>query len=98
MELPPAKLPERHGGEEDALPVHGLGVPPVGRLHADPELQALIDRHGLTDRLELQGAFCLDRCGAGGSLEFEGRVTSGLAGANLEEIFRTEVLARLEVD
>lgn len=62
-----------------------------------PKLQALIDRHGLTDRLELQGAFCLDRCGAGGSLEFEGRVTSGLAGANLEEVFRTEVLARLEV-
>lgn len=63
-----------------------------------PKLQALIDRHGLTDRLELQGAFCLDRCGAGGSLEFEGRVTSGLSGADLDEVFRTEVLARLEVD
>jgi NADH:ubiquinone oxidoreductase subunit E len=63
-----------------------------------PKLQALIDRHGLAESVELKGAFCLDRCGTGGSLEFEGRVVTGLVSSDLEEVFRAEVLARLASD
>jgi len=63
-----------------------------------PTLQALIERHGLADRLDLEGAFCLDRCGAGGALELDGCVVSGLLSANIEDVFRTEILARFEVE
>lgn len=59
-----------------------------------PKIETLIRAHGLEDRLELRGAFCLDRCGAGGTLEFEGRVVTGIVGADLAEIFRAEILPR----
>jgi NADH:ubiquinone oxidoreductase subunit E len=60
-----------------------------------PRIESLIREHGLEERLELKGAFCLDRCGAGGTLELEGRVMTGIVGADLGEIFRTEIVPRL---
>ncbi len=57
-----------------------------------PGLEALIRRHGLDERLKLQGAFCLDNCQNGCSLKFKDRIFSGLNERNLTEIFEREIL------
>ena len=63
-----------------------------------PRIEALIAKHGLTGSLELKGAFCLDRCGAGGALELDGHVVTGIVGADLDEVFRLAVLPHMTGD
>jgi len=57
-----------------------------------PALERLLDQHGLRDRVELKGAFCLDVCQQGRAAKFEGRVLIGLSAENLAARFAAEIL------
>lgn len=68
----------------------------AGGFRLIPQLESLIDKYGLRDRLELKGAFCLETCMQGRSLKFEGQVLTGLSPADLETRFRDEILPRIK--
>jgi len=57
-----------------------------------PVLEELIRRHGLGERLLLKGAFCLESCQEGCSLEFDGHVFTGIDEKNIGEFFEREIL------
>jgi NADH:ubiquinone oxidoreductase subunit E len=57
-----------------------------------PILEGLIARHGLTGRLVLKGAFCLENCPLGRALKFRDRVVAGLDDQQVESWFEREVL------
>ena len=46
----------------------------------------LLKEHGLADKIELQGSFCMERCGEGINWEIDGKVESSL---NADEGFKT---------
>lgn len=57
-----------------------------------PVLQRLIEQHGLTDCVELKGAFCLEACQQGRAVKFAGRVLTDLTEDNLPQRFAAEIL------
>jgi NADH:ubiquinone oxidoreductase subunit E len=68
----------------------------LGGFRLVPQIEGFIRRHGLEGRLELKGAFCLEKCEQGRSLKFCGRVLTGLTEDNLEERLLREVAPHLE--
>jgi NADH:ubiquinone oxidoreductase subunit E len=61
-----------------------------------PVLESLIREHGLTGRLVLKGAFCLETCQQGCSLKFGNRIFTGLDEPKLRELFAREILPQLQ--
>lgn len=70
----------------------------LGGFRLVPQIEAFIHQHGLEDRLELKGAFCLEKCEHGRSLKFQDRVHTGLTPENLETRLLNEILPRLAHD
>jgi NADH:ubiquinone oxidoreductase subunit E len=64
----------------------------LGGYRLRPMLEDLIRRYELQERIELKGAFCLERCEHGRSLKFEDRVLTGLTADNVADRFFAEVL------
>ena len=67
----------------------------LGGFRLIPRLEGLLQRHGLADRVELKGAFCLEVCERGRSVRVGGQVLTGLTPENLEERFLSEILPRI---
>ncbi len=67
----------------------------LGGYRLIPILQGLIRSHGLNDRLELKGAFCLETCNLGRSLRFGDEVLTGLNEENIVRRFEAEILPRV---
>ena len=57
-----------------------------------PVLEELIAKHGLKERLQIKGAFCLETCQEGRSLKFRNRIYTGLDEERLNQIFEKEIL------
>jgi NADH:ubiquinone oxidoreductase subunit E len=64
----------------------------LGGFRLIPQIEEILQRHGLADRVELRGAFCLEKCELGRSVKFGDRVFTGLTPDNLEERLTREVL------
>lgn len=68
----------------------------LGGYRLLPVLEKLIEQHGVQDRLEVKGAFCLETCQQGRSMKFADRVFTGLDEPTLEAIFVREILPQLK--
>ena len=66
---------------------HQLGV-----FHLLPKLQGLLEKHGLTGRIKVKGAFCVGPCMQGVVLKFRDIQYLGYNAANAEEKFERELL------
>lgn len=62
------------------------------------EISGAIERHGLKGKVVLKGAFCLETCLAGLSIEFDDEVITGVTSENLESIFAEQILPRVRPD
>ena len=71
---------------------HKLGVQTV--LH---RMQRLLDVHGLADRVELRGSFCLGPCGQGIVMRFGETYFTHLSPDNIEQRFEEEILPVIRV-
>ena len=60
-----------------------------------PRLQDLIVKYRVADQLELKGAFCLGVCARGVVLKLEDELILDVNKKNVEEKFRSEILAKL---
>jgi NADH:ubiquinone oxidoreductase subunit E len=60
-----------------------------------PALERLLELHGLRERVELKGAFCLEACQQGRNAKFAGHLLTALTEENLAERFAAEILPRL---
>ncbi len=69
----------------------------LGGYRLLPVLEKLIEEHGVKDRLEVKGAFCLETCQQGRSLKFASRIFTGLDEHTLEALFVREILPQLKV-
>ena len=58
-------------------------------------LQALVKEHGLDDRVELAGTFCMDNCQKGVCVTLDGKLYS-LSPDTTDSFFTTEVLGKLQ--
>lgn len=70
---------------------HQLGV-----YEILPKLQNLICKHGLEDRVELKGAFCLVTCSEGVVMKFREQHFTRISAENVEEKFASEILPCIE--
>lgn len=82
----------RVNGKQTLYLCMGSACHQAGGFRLISQLEELIAKYDLRDRLELKGAFCLETCMQGRSLKFEGRVLTGLSPADLERRFQTEIL------
>lgn len=57
------------------------------------KFQELVAKHGLKDKVELEGTFCMGRCQAGVNVTVDGEVFSVLPDG-AEEFFDSHILAR----
>ena len=64
----------------------------LGGFRLLPQIEEILRRRGLADRIELRGAFCLEKCELGRSLKFGDRVFTGLTPDNLEARLTAEIL------
>jgi NADH:ubiquinone oxidoreductase subunit E len=67
----------------------------LGGYRLLPVLEKLIEKHGVKDRVEVNGAFCLETCQQGRSMKFADRVFTGLDEPTLEALFIREILPHL---
>lgn len=58
-------------------------------------LQQLVQEHGLSDRVELAGTFCLGKCQTGVNVNVDGLDLS-VSPETVDEFFQKEVLAKLQ--
>ena len=58
-------------------------------------LQQLVQEHGLSDRVELAGTFCLGKCQTGVNVNVDGLYLS-VSPETVDEFFQKEVLAKLQ--
>ena len=58
-------------------------------------LQALVKEHGLDDKVELSGTFCMDNCQKGVCVTLDGKLYS-LSPDTTDSFFTTEVLGKLQ--
>ena len=56
------------------------------------ELENLIAKADLADRVELVGAFCMEQCSTGVSIRVGNKTYSGLQPADAESFFRAEIM------
>jgi NADH-quinone oxidoreductase subunit G len=61
-------------------------------------LEGAILRHGLRGKIELQGAFCLNRCLEGVAVSVNGQPVPRVTEENVEDIFRAYVLGEVNLD
>lgn len=66
---------------------HQLGV-----YEVLPQLQELIIRHELEDKIELKGSFCLETCSVGIVMKFKEKVFTQINPENIETKFQQEIL------
>ncbi|MBT9176434.1 MAG: hypothetical protein DDT20_00753 [Firmicutes bacterium] len=59
--------------------------------------QAIL-RHGLRGRIELQGAFCMNRCLEGVAVAVNGEPLPRVTEENVEDLFCTYVLGKVNLD
>ena len=57
-------------------------------------LQQLVTEHGLDDKVQLQGSFCMGRCQAGVNVMVDG-VHHSVSPDTVDEFFRSVILAGL---
>lgn len=55
----------------------------------------LIDKYGVSDKIELRASFCMGRCSDGVSVKADQNYVLGVNGANAEEKFVKEILPLL---
>ncbi|MGP1385051.1 MAG: (2Fe-2S) ferredoxin domain-containing protein [Thainema sp.] len=70
---------------------HQLGVYDVL-----PKLQALIQKHGLEQEIELKGSFCLETCSQGIVMKFHDTCFSNISPQNVESKFEAEILPKIQ--
>jgi NADH:ubiquinone oxidoreductase subunit E len=58
-------------------------------------LQRLIQRRGLEARVDLSGAFCMERCSLGVTVRVDDRVYSQVMPEEVETFFENEVLPKV---
>lgn len=66
---------------------HQLGV-----YEVLPQLQELIVRYELQDKIELKGSFCLETCSVGIVMKFKEKVFTQINPENIESKFSEEIL------
>lgn len=66
---------------------HQLGV-----YEVLPQLQELITRYELEDKIELKGSFCLETCSVGIVMKFKEKVFTQINPENIESKFSKEIL------
>ncbi|MCT7969301.1 (2Fe-2S) ferredoxin domain-containing protein [Laspinema sp. D1] len=66
---------------------HQLGV-----YEVLPQLQELISRYELEDKIELKGSFCLETCSVGIVMKFKEKVFTKINPENIETKFQQEIL------
>ncbi|MCT7960928.1 (2Fe-2S) ferredoxin domain-containing protein [Laspinema sp. D1] len=66
---------------------HQLGV-----YEVLPQLQELITRYDLEDKIELKGSFCLETCSVGIVMKFKEKVFTKINPENIETKFQQEIL------
>ncbi|MBO0349118.1 (2Fe-2S) ferredoxin domain-containing protein [Phormidium pseudopriestleyi FRX01] len=66
---------------------HQLGV-----YEVLPQLQELIIRYELEDKIELKGSFCLETCSVGIVMKFKEEVFTQINPENIETKFQEEIL------
>ena len=62
-----------------------------------PRVQALLELHNLTHRVELKGAFCLGQCGQGIAMRYGDTGFTNIRPSNVDEKFEEEVLPVIQV-
>lgn len=68
----------------------------LGSYEVIRKLQQLIERHHLTNQVELKASFCLGECQAGVTISYEDTIYTALTQANIEEFFYKHVLEATE--
>lgn len=61
-----------------------------------PQLEHLLASHGLAEKVELKGAFCLGNCAEGITLQCGETILGGVRPENLTEKFSGEILPLLQ--
>lgn len=61
------------------------------------QLQALISEHGLQDRVDVVGTFCLEHCSMGVTLRVDGQIFPEILPRSVAGFFRQEILPRVRV-
>ncbi|HHT05146.1 MAG TPA: (2Fe-2S) ferredoxin domain-containing protein [Hydrogenispora sp.] len=64
----------------------------LGSYEVIRELQQLLERHGLTDRVELKASFCLGHCQAGVTVCYDGVVHTALTKEKIGAFFDKYIL------
>jgi NADH:ubiquinone oxidoreductase subunit E len=59
-------------------------------------LQTSINSHGLEDKVDLVGTFCLDHCSMGVTLKIDDQVFEGVCPESVATLFAQEILPRVE--
>ena len=59
-------------------------------------LETLIAKEGLQDRLELIGAFCMERCSSGVSIRVGAEIYEGLHPEDAETFFYNEIVPQVQ--
>lgn len=66
-----------------------------GSYNIIKNLQELIEKNGLEDKVELKASFCLGHCTKGVSVKVGDEFIEDITAANVEEKFRDYILNRL---
>ena len=64
----------------------------LGSYEVIKELQQLLDRHRLTDQVELKASFCLGQCQAGVTVCYDGIIHTALTKEKIGAFFNKYVL------
>ncbi|MBT9137554.1 MAG: NADP-reducing hydrogenase subunit HndC [Syntrophomonadaceae bacterium] len=68
-----------------------------GSYEVIQKLNSLIEKHELTDRVNLQAVFCLEQCDRGPSVVIDGRLLEGVTAERLPAIFEEMVIKNLKL-
>lgn len=63
-----------------------------GSYNVMKRLSALIQEHGLQDKVSLGSAFCLGHCAQGISVSIDGEVITGIGMGNVDDLFEQYIL------
>ena len=66
-----------------------------GSRQVEEQLQDLINKNGLNDKVELAGAFCMGECQKGVCTKIDNVIYS-VTPATAEEFFNTEILGKVK--
>ena len=66
----------------------------LGSKRVVDRFKELVEEHNIADKVDLAGKFCMGKCGEGVCVTID-EVTQSIQPENVDEFFKSEVLAKL---